>query len=91
MPGKCLTVLVYRYIPVRRTWRAAFDTEQAMTGKTNHTIAWKVDRNHVYPINDLREHSLIGCWCGATDDDGVMVHNSLDRREMYERGERKPS
>jgi hypothetical protein len=38
-------------------------------------MAWKVDGTHVYPVND----------------NGIVVHNSLDGREMYERGERKPS
>jgi hypothetical protein len=62
-----------------------------MNGKIDPTKAWKADRNHVYPINDLREHSLSDCWCRPTDDDGVIVHNSLDGRELYERGDRKPS
>lgn len=42
---------------------------------------------HVYPINDLKEHVLEGltCWCRPEEnDDGVIVHNSLDRREEYE-------
>jgi hypothetical protein len=60
--------------------------EQAPRG-----MAWKVVRNHVCPVNDLREHLLTDCWCGPTDDDGLVVHNSLDGREFYERGERKPS
>jgi hypothetical protein len=41
---------------------------------------------HVMPISDLREHAERGCWCGPTDDEGVMVHHSMDRREEYERG-----
>ena len=59
--------------------------------ETVHQLAWKVDRNHVYPANDLREHLLINCWCGPADDDGIVVHNSLDGRELYERGNRKVS
>ena len=53
---------------------------------------------HVVPINDLREHSedsAIACWCeprveyeGAYE---IHVHNSLDEREKFEMGERKPS
>jgi hypothetical protein len=54
-------------------------------------MAWKVDGTHLYPVNDLREHSVTDCWCGPVDDDGIVVHNSLDGREMYERGERKTS
>ena len=41
----------------------------------------------VYPLDDLREHILKGkCWCHPFDDDGVTVHNSMDRREEFERG-----
>jgi hypothetical protein len=61
-----------------------------MNGKTNEMV-WKVDGNHVYPVDDLREHAVTDCWCGPVDDDGIVVHNSLDGREMYERGERKMS
>jgi hypothetical protein len=50
-------------------------------GKTEQ-MAWKVDGTHVYPVNDLREHSVTDCWCGLVDDDGIVVHNSLDGREM---------
>lgn len=48
----------------------------------------------VHPIDDLREHITDGhpCWCGAEENmDGTIVHNSLDGRERYETGERKPS
>jgi hypothetical protein len=60
-----------------------------MTGRCSQNMAWKVEGNQVYPINDLREHSLVRCWCRPSDDDGIIVHNSLDRRELYENGERK--
>jgi hypothetical protein len=55
------------------------------------SLPWKVTGNHVYPADDLRQHSMMNCWCRPTEDDGIMVHNSLDGRELYERGERKPS
>ena len=44
----------------------------------------------VYPLNDLREHDPdnAACWCGPTYDEGVLVHNSMDRREEYETGRR---
>ena len=62
-----------------------------MSKKTDAT-SWALTGQHVYPVNDLREHSLTSdCWCNAADDDGLIVHNSLDRRELFERGERKPS
>lgn len=48
------------------------------------------------PVNDLREHHANGsCWCKPTkDDEGketVWVHHSMDGREAFETGERKPS
>ncbi len=48
------------------------------------------------PLNDLREHEANGsCWCKPTlDDEGsepIWIHNSLDGREAFETGERKPS
>jgi hypothetical protein len=52
---------------------------------------------HVYPINDLIEHELhsIECVCGPdvyfvddetgeTLDDALVVHHSLDGRELLE-------
>jgi hypothetical protein len=54
-------------------------------------MPWKVVGIQVIPVNDLREHSLADCWCQPFDDEGVLVHNSADGREFFERGERKPS
>jgi hypothetical protein len=46
---------------------------------------------HVYPLNDLREHVLTEqCWCKPVYDEGIIIHNSMDLREEYEKG-RKPS
>ena len=43
---------------------------------------------HVVPVNDLRDHvTSVDCWCCPIDDDGIIVHNSLDGREKYENGE----
>lgn len=56
-----------------------------------HPLAWAITGSHVYPINDLRKHSLGDCWCRPVDDEGVLVHKSLDGREAYEAGDRKPS
>ena len=43
---------------------------------------------HVIPMHDLREHRVEeSCWCRPQrdpEDPEVLVHNSLDRREMYE-------
>lgn len=46
---------------------------------------------HVVPLADLRDHQLtMQCFCLPRIDEGVVVHNSMDRREesehMEERG-----
>ena len=43
---------------------------------------------HVVPINDLRDHvTSVDCWCSPIiNDDGIVIHNSLDGREKYENG-----
>jgi hypothetical protein len=46
---------------------------------------------HVVPVADLREHEEFDCWCHAEDDEGVVIHASMDGREAFERGERLPS
>ena len=47
---------------------------------------------HVYPVNDLKEHTTDRCWCNPTEEDGnILIHNSMDKREQFETGERKPS
>jgi len=46
---------------------------------------------HVVPLNDYRDHETSHkCWCKPYEDDGLWIHNSMDRREEYEEG-RKPS
>lgn len=48
--------------------------------------------NHVVPLDDLKEHDVDGaCWCHPTDDEGVLVHHSMDGREKIETGERLAS
>jgi hypothetical protein len=50
------------------------------------------DPPEVIPLADLREHAQgEGCWCDPFERDGVLLHNSADERELFERGERKPS
>lgn len=40
---------------------------------------------HIYPLGDLKEHELQPhCWCRPRREDGLIIHNSLDRREDYE-------
>ena len=51
-----------------------------------------MDRWHILPINDLREHEESeSCWCKPEVDEGVIIHNSMDGREEYETGERELS
>jgi hypothetical protein len=50
-------------------------------------------RVHVIPKNDDREHQRSElCWCRpeqSPSDERMWLHNSADRREEYERHERK--
>lgn len=46
---------------------------------------------HVVPIDDLREHQPVNCWCCPTIDENVLVHHSMDLREEFERGDRLAS
>ena len=49
---------------------------------------WLATSEHVIPLNDLRPHQEAPeCWCRPFDDDGIWVHNSMDKRELAERGE----
>ena len=50
------------------------------------------DPSEVIPIDDLREHTPgFSCWCRPADDEGIISHNALDRREEYESGARRPN
>jgi len=46
----------------------------------------------IQPVNDLRTHKKIGCWCDPDIElveGGILqIHHSLDGREKYETGER---
>lgn len=42
---------------------------------------------HIIPIDDLKDHiESEYCWCRPQikEGGGLIIHNSLDRREMYE-------
>lgn len=50
---------------------------------------------HCLPIDDFREHTLDDkgkCWCRPIYDEdcNIYIHNSMDGREDYEEGRRKP-
>lgn len=51
--------------------------------------------DHIVPLDDYRPHQVIdGCWCGAQcvedGDLSYIEHFSMDGREPYETGERRP-
>ena len=50
---------------------------------------------HIVPTNDIREHeSSKDCFCKPIPDEkepSCWIHNSLDGREAFERGERLAS
>lgn len=53
---------------------------------------WLATSEHVIPMDDLRPHEESSqCWCRPFDEDGIWVHNSMDKRELAERGEIVPS
>lgn len=55
-------------------------------------VGWTGRRPEVVPLDDVREHRLgPGCWCAPRLDGSTRVHNSLDGRERFESGERRPS
>lgn len=56
-----------------------------MTDVPNAT-GWRADGPFVYPLNDLREHDVENpkCWCQPFYEDHILVHNSLDQRELNE-------
>ena len=59
-------------------------------------MSWTNDTLHVVPVDDLREHSTDKrkpCWCRPEHDEehDLFVHHSMDGREKFETGERKPS
>jgi hypothetical protein len=73
------------------------DLASVMLSEINGARQWlsrpmDCGRYAVLPIGDLREHAISdACWCEPVESDGVVTHNSLDGREAFERGERKPS
>ena len=62
-----------------------------MSKKTAVKMPWGIAGNHIVPVDDLRQHKGKNCWCNPDYDDGLVIHNSLDQRELYEEGVRKPS
>ena len=48
---------------------------------------------HIIPLNDLRPHEPeMKCWCRPEiNEDNVAVHHSMDGREDFQSGARKPS
>lgn len=61
-----------------------------MTTPEQQPMSDDIERVHVMPIGDYREHeSSRKCWCSPTPDDEdprIWIHHSMDRREEYEQG-----
>lgn len=46
----------------------------------------KIPDIHAVPINDWYPHLADNCWCmPTTDENGIIVHQSADCRELIER------
>jgi hypothetical protein len=58
----------------------------------DNDVIYPIDHNytHIFPINDLREHVLVGPDCPCEPEikvDGaslIVVHNAYDHREIVE-------
>ncbi|RTL03548.1 hypothetical protein EKK58_12835 [Candidatus Dependentiae bacterium] len=51
---------------------------------------------HIIPIGDIHQHEENSkCWCNPSIETeinkDIITHNSLDKRELYETGQRKPN
>lgn len=64
----------------------------------NNRVGWKATSTSVVPLGDIKEHDAdtLDCWCGPfMTSEGIIVHNSADKREFYEPDtlhlKRKPS
>ena len=61
------------------------------TGAAANLPGWQViigekEEKHVMPLADrLRHDGAATCACSHQYDEGIWVHNSYDRREMFER------
>jgi len=40
---------------------------------------------HMYPLDDLRPHDVVDCWCHPTNDheEDMYLHKALDNREWH--------
>ena len=52
------------------------------------TNGWKIEKvdriKHIIPVGEL--HSSDDCPCMPEIDEDLVIHNSFDKREEYERG-----
>ena len=57
------------------------------------SYGWVIHRidgfRHIVPTDEL--HAVDNCHCQPVEDDYLVIHNSFDGREKFERGERKVS
>lgn len=59
----------------------------------NNLGGWLATAQYVVPIEDLKYHDAgkKSCWCHPILNNGLLIHNSMDKREEYERKKRKSS
>lgn len=66
-----------------------------MTGpkiEQSSEFGWQeMPSHHVPPVDDLAAHAEdMKCWCvPESSEDGLIVHNAMDQRELYEYGQRR--
>lgn len=66
----------------RHTWDFGKQDDRLRLGWHGQETA---DRFHVLPVNDLRDHEETAeCWCNPRIAEHLVIHNSLDRREIFE-------
>jgi hypothetical protein len=60
--------------------RCVEDLTAALGYEAERPLDW-----HIIPGNDVRLHIVsVDCWCQPTDENGIIVHHSLDGREFRE-------
>lgn len=65
-----------------------------MSATVQHPRDQEMERWHIVPVNDWREHEpSCVCWCHPQPDEideRVMLHNAMDQRDKLVRGELWP-
>lgn len=65
-----------------------------MSEETGWVIIGFYGLNHIMPGDEVEMHRPRDCACcpfAEYEDETIIIHNSFDGREAFERGDRKPS